>query len=322
MADLDFDELDRAVNSLISSTPGTAATSNTVPVTTPSTAPVFIENSPAASVVATPTPVSTPAPVAPAPAAPARPAVSLAGQRSSGRFMDMIHPSADMRSATPTPTAPAPAAPAAPVTPITVPTEPMANIFSMPAAPTGPVISMPQDSPFLSDAKVEKRPLGAFSTEIPAADPVPVPEPTPAAPVEQPKPEAPAEPVAATESVPSAVDQPADIPTPLPAELQNDLLAIESGTSVASVEPEMPAKPAFESNPGANASIPQQYSEKPSTGDQSTGAIYDTNVYHKALPAKTKKKSSWLWIIWILLLLIVGIGAGAAAYFFILPLFR
>lgn len=65
----------------------------------------------------------------------------------------------------------------------------------------------------------------------------------------------------------------------------------------------------------ASPSIPQQYKEQPSTGDQSSGAIYDTENYHEPLSHPAKKKSGWMWVIWILLILIIGAGGGAAIYF-------
>ncbi|USN96861.1 MAG: hypothetical protein H6797_01535 [Candidatus Nomurabacteria bacterium] len=96
-----------------------------------------------------------------------KPAAPVAKRPSSGRFMDVVHPSADMRSAPPTSEStpprlvgPVPPAPTTPATP----------------APTAPVTTVPSAaqelvsaSPFLTDAKVEKRPLGG---EPPTGGPV------------------------------------------------------------------------------------------------------------------------------------------------------
>lgn len=62
-------------------------------------------------------------------------------------------------------------------------------------------------------------------------------------------------------------------------------------------------------------SITQQYREEPSTGDQTNGAIYDTEAYHQPLAHPAQKKSGWMWVVWIVLILLVGAGGGAALYF-------
>ena len=67
--------------------------------------------------------------------------------------------------------------------------------------------------------------------------------------------------------------------------------------------------------PTGPTSIPQQYQEEKSTGDQPSGSIYDTDSYHQPLAHPAKTKSGWLWIIWILLLLIVSGGGAVALYF-------
>ena len=306
MSDIDFDELDRAVNSLISNTPKSDA------VASPA-APV-----PDAIPVSAPSPASEPSQVTINQPAMAQ---SLAGQRSSGRFMDVIHPSTDMRSSVVTPSpvtnpvrTSSPVASRAPISdftrasaPALQPTamEPIAEPVLEPV--TDNAAAKPLESPFISGAKVEKRPLGTFSDEPPA----PTVELTPSGEVEE---------------------KPVDVPVTesseqmnsvLPEELQGDLLKIESGNSGADIPTAAPVPaetPAFESDPTGPTSIVQQYKEQPAATDQKTGPIYDTNVYHKPLAPEGKKKSGWMWIIWIILLLAVGIGAGAITYFYVLPL--
>jgi hypothetical protein len=190
---------------------------------------------------------------------------------------------------------------------------------------------VPLTSPFLPDTKVEKRPLG---------NPAMTSEPTQSdqdegqgkenLTVDDPNAQLPATP-------------PEEAELPLPEELQGDLVAIESGASGKKVAPldehegegkeetptpsevkppaptETPAAPkAKEPTPAAPigpASIPQQYREEASTGDQENGAIYDTDTYHQPLTHPGKKKSGWLWVVWILLILLVGAGIGAALFF-------
>lgn len=317
MSDIDFDELDRAVNSLISNTPKSDAAA-TPAAPTPDTVPVSMP-----SPVAEPSQVNISQPAVPQ---------SLAGQRSSGRFMDVIHPSTDMRTSVVTPPVVAPPSPVATPTRTSSPVASRATIsdFSrinntspiprpminpVPTPIVEPAVAPDTDatapksleSPFISGAKVEKRPLGTFSDE----PSVPTVELSPSGEVEE-------KPV----DVPVA-ESSEQMTSVLPEELQSDLLKIESGNSEADITTAVPVPsetPAFESDPTGPTSIVQQYKEQPAATDQKTSPIYDTNVYHKPLVPEGKKKSGWMWIIWIVLLLAVGIGAGAITYFYVLPL--
>lgn len=340
MKDLDFDELDRAVNSLIGATPtdGTKAPDVTTPVVeTPAPAPTVSPTS---------------EPVTPTSAVTTQP---LAAKRSSGRFMDVVHPSSDMRSSTPV-------APVAPVSrqglslqPVNRPTpSPIVAESDVPAivntpaeekpaltewpdpldmaqsessdeitisAPSTPSAldaamaaslsdaNMPLDSPFIPDAKVEKRPLGAFSSDTSSSS-----ETLPSLDLSE-EINKDIEPASETDS---RENHPMSSDMPLPAELQNDLLSIESNEST---EPVVAPVSTMPSEPVDNKtiSIPQQYEEQPSTGDKPAGAIFDVEAYRKPIAKQKKKTSPWLFIVWILLLVIVGAGAGAAVYYFVLP---
>jgi hypothetical protein len=348
MKDLDFDELDRAVNSLVGGPPAVdvAALPAQVPLVTDST-PVSVSSSPVLA------------------------AQPLAARRSSGRFMDVVHPSSDMRSSTPVAAVipvsrigamVAPRIPSAtpePVTPVavaTVATESATGTTKWPdpldfhlttteqassgapSSPPPPLLTdeddsdiakiaddinaslskdttTPLDSPFLSDAKVEKRPLGAFSTDASTATTVPAAV-TPVPVVSDPD-------ITAAEAPKTEVsdDHPIGTDTPLPAELQSDLLSIESVESAPSSTPESHFIPPAVSTdvPSGPTSIVQQYSETPSTGDQPVAALFDTAAYKKPT-SKQKKKSGWFVMLWIFLLLVVGGGIGAAVYFFVLPM--
>lgn len=359
MKDLDFDELDRAVNSLITNAPIAANTD--IPEKT-----LEIEPGPTEQLLPAAT-IPQPSTFTPSP---------LMARRSTGRFMDVVPPSVNTRVNVSAPDrtsrqgltiAPAPAVPtepvAAPVAPVVVetpaPAEPTNNWpdpidFSgvdlseeagkteIPAVEDNEdadidainneitntlnqTVSESLDSPFISGTKVEKRPLGAFSEGVPAVAPEPVALPV----------------VTITE--PTVVEAPITEPlittpvstiAPFPAELSENLLSIESGgsTTEPAAEPvvETPAPevaPVAPTITVADApapltvtnSIAQQYTEQPSSGDQTSGAIYDTDAYHKALVTPSKKKSGWLWVIWISILLVVGAAAGAAVYFLVLP---
>jgi hypothetical protein len=413
MKDLDFDELDRAVSSLMSNVPKTAPQADDDKVKTLDIAPTldgddtpsFSKVEEAAAKVAddvsgmpVPTPpipdtkaeVTTPEPVVtvptPAPAA-----------RRGGRFMDVVHPSADMKK----PDSPRPVSRSAatieplnasaqkiadvvpqkkeaeekvaPVTaPVEMPTpEPEKTVIPEPAAvpseepkiseepsesssstsdwPDPLDVAVPEEakkeevtspevvveetpdtlapltSPFLPDAKVEKRPLGGIAPE---EDDLPVEEPSPA-------------PAAETDEVKKTVNDPNDqlpadpteVEAHLPEELRGDVMAIEADTTHADmkqVAEKMPeivpsaakpvaaptaVKPADE-EPATSGptSIPQQYREEPSTGDADSGSIYDTDSYHQPLAHPAKKKSEWMWVIWIVAVLLLGAAAGAAIF--------
>lgn len=407
MSELDFDELDKAVNNLMSGVPKveppktddikTLDISSTLP---DDSRPPLDQLDSALTAVNGPAKKESPSPVVSSPAA------SLATRRS-GRFMDVVHPSSDMKNTskpmssrqgvTIEPTAAAAERSNTPAVeevsiveesapthePISSPAEHSSDAHSEWPDPltmsgyeteedTNPVVEdatevapvasdasnkedddeddsifslddieetvpEPLTSPFISDAKVEKRPLGGLATETTSAtEPVVT---TPAAEED--------EPIAADDPADQLPATAADVAPILPPELQKDLMAIETDGDTSApaptvtqestdkvVRPETEAKidepaivsekeetevekPAVESSvPVGPASIPQQYKEEPSTGDQTNGGIYDTNNYHQPLAHPVKKKSGWLWIVWILLLLIIGGGGAAVLYLF------
>jgi hypothetical protein len=270
MKDFDFDEIDRAVSSTMQPKDAPKNDEAAVPVT-----------------VSRSEPTSTPP----------------AAKRSSGRFMDVVHPSSDMRSSVPERSTPRPAEKSAPA-PVAEKTNsdwpdpldfhgftPEDNTETPTPAPSGEEelqSPKPLDSPFLSDAKVEKRPLGAFSEEKPAMAVEPKKEETPLI-------EAPDEPLLRAET---EEEMPEKEPEPTPAselEQPNDELV-------------------------APVSITQQYKEQPSTTDQPSGAIFDTEAYHQPLAHPEKKRSGAMIIVWIVALILLGAGIGAGVYFYVLPL--
>ena len=358
MKDLDFDELDRAVNSLLPSGSTQDGEQPAVPSLEDATEPTPFASQP------------------------------LAARRSSGRFMDVVHPSSDMRTAPVPPRpvsregaviAPAPSrvSPDAPLqsiqnTPWSLPDaspvaieapnqgagdwpDPIDFTSSTPDEVQKPLsepgmdelapssqeqlvdddkdinqiadainqtlnqdqeAQAPLESPFLMDAKVEKRPLGAFSTQA-ATLPTDLEQNVAPSLIIEPA----TLPLVSEDSEPQD-EPPIETNTPLPAELQDDLLLIEAGVETAGEpkkdEPITPQKPQVEV-PAGPTSITQQYTEQPSTGDQPTGAIFDTEAYQKPLAHPVKKKAGWLMVLWVALLLVGGAGAGAAVYFLVLP---
>lgn len=319
MKDIDFDEIDRAVNSAGSDKSNINDNSKDNPAQT---------NVPESSETVAETAQNPP---------------TLAGRRSSGQFMDVVHPSSNMRRApfkmperpldqNTKPTKPSPdntvsthivESPQPVETESTLPTPTIPNsgwgeqknenddadIDKISDDITNELQHKSDelpDTPFIAGTKVEKRPLGAFSTEPQEVEPI--------------------------KDTDSEMDTKKD--ESLPDELQDKLLSIESNESKPGPEPqketmvpdekpevvEKVEKAVVESKPSVATSISQQYEEKPSTGDRDSGPIYDTNSYHKPLISPVKKKSSWSIILWIIAILVVGVGAGVLAYEFIVPI--
>ena len=286
MKDIDFDELDRAVHSATNGSKGTQDDSRTaveeaVKVTTP----------------AAPSPV--------------RPPVSLATRRSSGRFMDVVHPSSDMRNK---------------VNEAIVSTDndkvvvqkdvPMKRSQSVAETKEeswpDPIdfqkentvdqdddasSDTPLESPFLAGAKVEKRPLGAFSGDAPTEE----------------------DPQDVVEDVSDIFEEQQETPEVESTE-KRDGVVEEEELLLLPESTQDEEKVVVDEQPVGPVSITQQYSEQSSTAEPSTTMIFDTDEYKKPLTRPKKKGSGWLVILWIIILLAVGAGAGAAIYFYVLPL--
>lgn len=294
------------------------------PAPTPSSAP-------ASQPEPTPMPVAVPSPV------PERGRSTVTPHRSSGRFMDVMHHSSDMRTATSSEVPPSAApsreartiappvrstdqdSPSPDTSPVAVPPsviEPVAvaepEKVELPKSEPVAEPAEPLSSPFLPDAKVEKRPLGGPAVE--ASD---IGES--ATQDERDK---------DTQLTPDASQAAEE----LPAELHNDLLAIETNIALESPSADIPddsteTKPAINDSvnsqatsledaaaPVGPASIPQQYNELPNSGDQSNGAIFDVDDYHKQPVHPTKSHRSWLWIILIIVIIVISAAGGAAFY--------
>ena len=170
----------------------------------------------------------------------------------------------------------------------------------------------------MPDAKVEKRPLGGSDEENSSTESGTEVDST------------------ASSQEPEAT--PPEVIEAMPAELGQDVLAIESGgateptaspvesvdTAETNAKTEAPIS-ADQAAIGAGAatavaaggSIAQQYKAKPSTGDQHHEALYDTASNDAAaLQHPAKKKSGWLVVLWVVLLIALGVGGALALYFF------
>lgn len=352
MKDLDFDELDQAVNSLMTGVPRMTEPKgeNTGEKTLTITPTLQADERPSFTTLEqTATLAAADLNARPEPL----PVASLVARRSSGRFMDVVHPSSDMKinnrpvvsrvglQLNPVPSRPSAIEAPAPAVDVVAPS-PASEVVEWKPTPTNdwpdPIaleeesedtelakapetpdatVSVPSVAntsvdteepsplltPFLTDTKVEKRPLGAFAVGIHSA---------------------------VDDTLPG-VDEPEQQPsanlseeTPgLPDELHHELMQIESDTSDVDDTPEVATPPSF-SAPVVTAvpqlagptSIQPQYKEEPSSAEEKHAGIYDTDSYHQPLSHPGKKKSGWLWVLWIVLLLAAGAGGALALYYF------
>lgn len=171
-----------------------------------------------------------------------------------------------------------------------------------------PTIADPSDlpeSPFLTDAKVDKRPLGAFSAGGTVQSPTMAPDPQPIS-------------VTDTVSVTSGTSN-IEPKQDFPVELSADLLQIESnGTQSNSTPPTNPQPVVTTQNSisqATSSSQSQNLAPVINGGDQASASIYDTSHFQKTISHPTKVKNGWMWVVWIAVLVIIGGGAGAAVYF-------
>jgi hypothetical protein len=186
---------------------------------------------------------------------------------------------------------------------------------------------------FLSGTKVEKRPLGAFSSftkndESPSEKEVIEPDVSAEKlfSVDEKKPVAFGDPGIRTTST---ID--------LPPELDQHVVAVEAGDIGAIDENDRPDTPpayppdledktkksqperpiAHQAAISASQSIPAQYKAKHTEPDMTTRPIFDTKQYHQPLAAHATKpkRTSWFWAVLVIVLLAVGAGLGVGAYF-------
>lgn len=202
--------------------------------------------------------------------------------------------------------------------------------------PSGPIsYSEPLSSPFLSDTKVNKRPLGAFSAQddssvetssVSGSDALldnASDQSLDAELVEMQRMAGEAsEQMLATELEDTQTTADATV---LPAELETELLSIESSESIPKPAPmaqEVPVVKLPEPQVSAQlqgGSITQQYKEQQPLGtQQQTTAIYDVDTFERPLQHLKKKSSGWLVVTGIVLLVLAGIAGGAYVYLYVL----
>ncbi|HET6622871.1 MAG TPA: hypothetical protein VFG56_02975 [Candidatus Saccharimonadales bacterium] len=400
--DIDFDELDKAVGAVLNTGAAAKPSDDAKPQPVVPTTPAKpVSNSveeaiPVAKATVSPEKPST----SKKPAKPASPAL----KRSSGRFMDMVHPSADMKKSNtpsvkrdgnklqpiskdikaedsaPEPTSPAPAVmsksdyepgpPAADLaatgfvsmpdddkaanaksewpdplevdkptdgSPVEEPTMLASSESAVPEA------SQSADGPFLSDQKVEKRPLGAFALDGKSDEATAEPIQTETNPVVQPG-ETSSSPVPqelqpeAVKVEASDVPEPAEDDAPLSDKLGDTSLKSEASTTTTEqtkehgklddassktddnqAEPSSDTKSPVDTVNLSGQSIAPQYKPQATDNDSAEAAssVFDTKEYHQPLAPSAakhglKKVTSVIGL--IILLVLIGAAIGYAYY--------
>ncbi len=343
MKDIDFDELDKAVNSLMNAsandTNAAAPTTDNVSEQTapepvpqkdpPASAPATVPEEKGESVAVQ----STAAP-APKPATPAK--------RRGGRFMDVMPSGASARPVSTrasregvslAPLGATNQASAAPDTTQQVEETPVVEPETPPSQ-TDESPTMPDPIDMMDDAKDE---TNNDATPVDVSEATPVEDESDTASKEgsiadeggspfladtkvEKRPlggdNAPLEENPVDEGKGDADEPGADEPPaqPAPAEYNADVVAVEAGEPKEFAKTVHEAKVEAAESATVSGAINQQYKEEASTGDESHAAIYDTQDYpNTAKPAK--KKSGWLWVLWIFILLSLGAGGAVILYF-------
>lgn len=162
------------------------------------------------------------------------------------------------------------------------------------------------DSPFLANARPEKRPLNA--PLVADVEDIDESEPSSVAANELEKKPANAPPVANDETKSHDGIH----------ELSHELVKIEATGRMTDDEPVQPTGGSIPLGVttalATSTSISQQYVQKESTGDTSHAPIYDTADYEKTLQHPAKKQSGWWMVLGVLVLLALGSGGAVALY--------
>lgn len=381
MAEIDFDELDQAVNSLMKKNGTTPI--GTAPADTPVESPSVTERQP--ETVPDETTPTDRAEVDDAPDSQATTSTpTVAPTRRRGQFMDVMHPSADMRKSTPTldtvrrrtivqptrefsesnetddaPATPPSLAPDAMLDQdanndssawsdaVDLPTPPndQSNDRSKPPLQLSDGLiagekALPDGShdtptntpltPFLSGAKVEKRPLGGLHVES-GSDSMSEDKDIDdlAEAIDSTEPEMQPEPVS-TPGLTSSSN------SSMPAELSRDIMSVEAVDAAAQPStvdtpeepeqldkpaqperPDEPQRPSTETEPTPASNGPESIAPQYKTSQAAHDEPEHASMYasgHQDLASPAKKKSGWLVPIIILCLLIAGSIGGYLLY--------
>jgi hypothetical protein len=354
MTDIDFDELDKAVNSLmgkaVSKDPDDAVKAKTLSISStlkPGEKPLYDKLGEVARGIGNETLVTegertvveelkSPLPTTelaiaeldtiqsshdadkPAPAA-SQPKASAVKRPNSGRVMDVVRSSSNARPPVSNPTLVVPdrgvsQEDTAPSVPEVVTAEPDELQLEKTEAVDSQPIEPTRLTPFLPDTKVEKRPLGGDPTASAGAV---------VSPFDDEKNDDASDEDSEENSRKKPDAQHLPDPTTVEAEPsaeERKVQAIESAETeiVAPTAESVRAVESGDTEKLNTGSITQQYQAKPAESvetAESAGAIYDVKEYHQALGHPAKQKSGWGVVLLIIVIIIACAAIGAAAYF-------
>lgn len=320
MTDIDFDELDKAVNSLMNK-----ATNNNNP--TPSASNEPEPDTAQADLTDQPTQNSAQVQTSP-----------TISKKPSGRFMDVVHPSSDMRRG---PVASAPSRTGVFIQPadsikeeivaektdsqedllnnnLDAPNEPVEKSLTDKIAESladsskksdGIFASTSMDTPFLPNPNVEKRPLGGTSeTDLSTTQNTPN--------------------SLDNDLVESEADRSQDAGSTeesLKPEFSKEILAVEQMSDEESPVGDKTVDVSEKSDDLQNNSVssrnfgdimPQYTAEEEPVANPAP--IFEAASSTSGVGGQERKRSGWLTVLLILLFLLIGIGGGAAAWWFMI----
>jgi len=238
---------------------------------------------------AAPTPVSVPL----QPPMPAPVTAPIAPRPNSGRFMDMVHPRGDMK----VPVASTPSRVGAMLQPLSTAEslaapQPVIKTSQPPAVTTPLSDATPIATPFLPDAKVEKRPLGG------------------GAPVASDEAESVVETVAINSEDNATRDDAVDAQRPLdPEYFEKESSTEQALAQIEKTEAGIEQAPTIEKVESGDTG--KLKASQPADGN----AIYDVKNYHQPLAHPKKQKSGWGVVVIIVIIVVLAAALGAAAYF-------
>lgn len=249
---------------------------------------------------------------------------------NSGRFMDMVHPKADMRAATPTPDlivpSRAPAAARSVAAPSSVHDSAVSEAPEADRAPANPLADQSAlATPFLPDAKVEKRPLGGTVSAIaplsPTSEILSAAEEATATPDSELN-------ESAVETLPINGENNRDAGNTdaqhelNPADYEKESSTEQALAQIEITEEKVPEPPktieTVESGDTENlksGNNKMTYQDAQKEIESGGSAIYDVKNYHQPLAHPKKQKSGWGVVLIVAVIIIVAAALGAAAYF-------
>lgn len=260
----------------------------------------------------------------------AAPKAVAAPRPNSGRFMDMVHPKADMRvAAATTPDLIVPSR--TPAAMRATPTSASASLHDSQVSEAPETANPLVDSsllatPFLPDAKVEKRPLGG---SVSAVNPL-----NPANEILSAAEEATATPDSDTED--SGFETAAINSEPRgnssdggdgqrelnPADYEKESSTEQALAQIEITEEKVPEPPqtlekveSGDTEDLKSGTSKMTYQDAQKEEDSGGSAIYDVKNYHQPLAHPKKQKSGWGVVLIVVIIIILAAALGAAAYF-------